>query len=247
MPDREQGILKSDRVKMGVQPSMALDQSAEAIQDLDALRLRNKAVGHAKLLDEGVVKQKEEYEELLYKKVLRFPAERMCDEYRAKNYYVCRRIDSTTFYVMRKEYKQYSSDHANRADFIKYMRPQFAWVRVVKIQKFQGQFYLVCSCGLYSRYGWGCRHCHKVRDVPPAPEDCIVRHRIDYLRYNAKPGYEQLTKLFRECQENEPPGIPLCRDPDFCDIGAGDADENLVQSRAGYLLQPPQTHAEKAK
>ena len=57
----EQGILKSKNSKTGVRPNMALDESTRAIQDLDSLRLRNKNVKNAKLLDQQRVKPEEEY------------------------------------------------------------------------------------------------------------------------------------------------------------------------------------------
>jgi hypothetical protein len=95
--------------------------------------------------------------------------------------------------VGRKEFRTYSNTPAVRAEFLGYMIPKFAWVRTVKVSQFNGCHYLICSCGLFDRFGWPCRHCYKVRESVPTPQDCIVRSRIDYLRYFNKPGYDKLS------------------------------------------------------
>jgi hypothetical protein len=146
----------------------------------------------------------------------------------------------TRFLVLRNGYQQYSNDHNQNNEFKKYMIPKFARIRVVKIVKYNDEFYLVCSCGYFDRFGLGCRHVYKIRGLPPMPEDSSVRYRIDYLRYFNKPGFEDLTTRFDECLQKEPLGIPLCQQCMFIAVGVGDAPHDLLSASASQIR--PGTH-----
>ena len=159
---REQGILKSKNSKTGVRPNMALDESTRAIQNLDSLRLRNKSVKNAKLLDQQRVKPNEAYKTQLFDVIVPHVVEEMMSEYDARKDYFYYRVDNATFCVFRREYKEYTNTPTIRSEFLGYMIPKFAWVRTVKIVEFNGSSYLKCTCGLFERFGWGCRHCYKV-------------------------------------------------------------------------------------
>lgn len=224
---------------------MALDESSKAIMDLDHLRLRNKNVRNAKLLDQKSIKPQEEYQTKLHGSIVKNVVEDILLEYHARVNYVHHRKDETTFWVFRKQYKQYSCTPTNPAEFSGYMIPKYAWIRTIRITEFQGRCFLVCSCGKYQRFGWGCRHGFKVRDSFPTPEDCTVRSRIDYLRYFKKPGFDQLTKIFQDCLRNEPPGIPLGERSLLVAVGQGDATDTMLVERSrntmmgiGALIRP---------
>ena len=100
----EQGILKSKNSKSGVRPNMALDESTRAIQNLDSLRLRNKSVKNAKLLDQQRVKPNEEYKTQRFDVIVPYVVEEMVSEYDARQDYFYYRVDDATFWVFRREY-----------------------------------------------------------------------------------------------------------------------------------------------
>jgi hypothetical protein len=225
--------------KMGVRPSMTVDQSAKAIFDLDKARHQTKTVKHANLLDQQRTKPKEIYETQLYDTIVDNAVHRLCSQYSSSGDYVYRRINEDTFLVLRNGYQQYSNDHNKKEEFKKYMIPKFARVRVVKIVKFNDIHYLVCSCGYFDRFGLGCRHVYKIRDLPPKQEDASVRYRIDYLRYFNKPGFEELTTCFDACLKKEPPGIPLCRPCTFVAVGVGDAPDDLLKGSQATMQGDP--------
>ena len=218
---------------------MTLDESKKALQNLDSLRLRNKNVKNARLLDQQRVKAHDDYEKKLYDFIVEYVVKEVLSEYHGRQSYFSYQVNDDTFWVFLKEYKTFSRNPANRTVFIGYMVPKYAFVRTVKVIEKRGSNYLVCSCGNFARFGWGCRHCYKVRETCPIPEDCVVRCRIDYLRYFNKPGFENLTRMFQECLRNEPPGIPLSDDFGVAtEVGQGDAPIGLLQERTQHMVTP---------
>jgi hypothetical protein len=127
-----------------------------------------------------------------------------------------------------------------RSHFVSSPQSQNLVVKTLETRLVKGQGHtLPClSCGFFDRFGLGCRHVYKIRDLPPKPEDASVRYRIDYLRYFNKPGFEELTACFNECLQNEPPGIPLCRTCAFAAVGDGDAPDDLLNASWTMQVDP---------
>lgn len=76
---------------------------------------------------------------------------------------------------------------------------------MVKVIEFQEHSHLECSCGLFQRCGYPCRHIYSVLGRPPTPSDVILRYHKTF-RYHYRRGRVEVDQKFDAILDNEPPG-----------------------------------------
>ena len=122
------------------------------------------------------------------------------------SYQVCR-SSAGSFLVKHKPYAVHPAAptwHDVDA-FTQYMVPRYCRTRVVKVIEFQEHSHLECSCGLFQRCGYPCRHIYSVLDRPPTPSDVILRYHKTF-RYHYHRGRVEVDQKFDAILDNEPPG-----------------------------------------
>jgi MULE transposase domain/SWIM zinc finger len=88
-----------------------------------------------------------------------------------------------------------------------YFVPQYIRTRIVSISEVSGEQYLRCSCGLFERLGFPCRHIYAVLNRDPMPYDVIPRyHKAFESFYQIDKAY---TDYYDVLLQNELPGPPM--------------------------------------
>jgi hypothetical protein len=90
--------------------------------------------------------------------------------------------------------------------------PRFEHTRTVNISRMtNGDVVLVCSCPLWEKYGWACRHMYKVMERRPTVRDAKVRWQVGYANdYGIN---ESTTSQYLHMRDNLAyPGVPIAED-----------------------------------
>jgi MULE transposase domain/SWIM zinc finger len=137
----------------------------------------------------------------------------------AANYEVYRFSDSV-FYVKRKpspEPPVFDAYNLNptrprESDEVKnraatFFVPKFDRTRVVSVIAAMNKQYLKCTCGLFERHGFPCRHIYAAMKRHPMSFDVIPRYHKAYESYYQKD--EAFTEYFNKQLRNELPGPPI--------------------------------------
>jgi len=208
--ESENSVLKSSST--GPKPNSSIDKSAESIANLNNARLRKKKRKASASLDElptqRVVKG-------LHGIVDGYAADLVLAQYDARTSFSVIKAENSTFWVRQFLFKKNEDQ----------VTPRFWRTRVVKLLEEEGKTFTVCSCGLHTRMGLGCRHIYAILDRPPNANDLIVRWHLGYALYHMED--TELTDIYRDILKREPPGIQLTDDEvgDIAAMGLASEDE----------------------
>jgi SWIM zinc finger len=89
--------------------------------------------------------------------------------------------------------------------------PQFERTRVVQIGIENQDEFLHCSCGLFQRMGFPCRHIYKILERKPIPQDLILRYHVAYQYFYQNPRYADGNELFENARESQAKGPAITR------------------------------------
>ena len=118
---------------------------------------------------------------------------------------VCR--DGDESFLVKSESSQHlpCSSYDDIDALSRYMVPSYSRPRVFQVVEFQQRLCLVCSCSLFQKSRYPCRHIYSVLGRTPIPSDAIVRYHKVY-RYCYGQEDVVLNQKFEAAMANEPPG-----------------------------------------
>ena len=213
--EAENSVMK--RHPLGPKPQASLNVAAKAITKLNALRIDYKTKQAAAAMDQtqpGAIWP--DMVTYCNKKVV---GELLQEHAKIGNRVVAR--EGSLTYLVKSTSVISVNEAYDHDDFPNYIIPCYSRVRVVNVVNFQGSLYLMCSCGLFQRFGYPCADIYAVLSRPPQPSDAILRYHKEYSHFYGRDHSDKetnnllLNKKFQEVFDtaiaNEPPG-PLYSD-----------------------------------
>jgi MULE transposase domain/SWIM zinc finger len=202
--EAENSVLKTQ--EGGPRPNHGLDLAAASIDKQGNRRWHHKDQRFARAVDRKSIQHQEIHSNC---KVNMYCLENLLVQtVQGKNYSVVRE-SVTSFLVKRSDALAPISVSILRVDptkpdFEHFIVPQYTRTRRVSI--IDGK-YVKCSCGLFSRCGYPCRHIYAVLKRSPRTQDVIPRYHVFYAHlFNRN---EALTNYNKQAFTKEVPGPPL--------------------------------------
>lgn len=204
--EAENSVLKTQ--EGGPRPNYGLDLAAASIDKQGERRWHHKDQKYARAIDQQSVQHNEINSNC---KVNMFCLENMILQSDQGSKYSFVRESVNSFLVKRTDSfattfpsPQTIQVDPNHPDFEHFFVPQYTRTRRVSI--IDGTF-MKCSCGLFSRCGYPCRHIYAVLNRPPITQDAIPRYHVYFAHLFNR--HEALTKCYKLEFQKEVPGPPL--------------------------------------
>lgn len=205
--EAENSVLKTQ--EGGPKPNEGIDIAAGNIDKQSKRRWQHKDRNYALAVDQLSIQHQE-----IHKKcqVNMYCLEKIIFQSDQGKEYSLLRESETSFLVKRSDSLGPASASIqtidpNSPDFEHFIVPQYSRTRRVSIV--EGK-YMKCSCGLFSRCGYPCRHIYAVLKRPPRTQDTIPRYHVHYSHLFNR--HEALTNCYKQEFMRAVPGPPLSND-----------------------------------
>jgi len=111
---------------------------------------------------------------------------------------------STFVFLVKRTQINDNIPYVEKAKDPRFWVPKYQRTRKVQVLFAMSKTYMHCSCGLFQRYGFPCRHIYSVLKRAPMPCDVIPRYHKSFESFYKR--NEDITKAYDEILRKESPG-----------------------------------------